>query len=165
MRNISIFVTMFIFFILSSIIILFVYCYVWINYNPPINVKYDEVRDTSNTEVFQTLSGRTDLIEIYSPKPKESIHSPVQISGRARGTWFFEGSFPVVLVDWDGLIIAEGYATALDDWMTEEFVPFSSQLEFQSPTYRNNGTLILHKDNPSGLVKYDDALEIPVFFD
>ncbi len=84
--------------------------------------------------------------------------------GQARGTWFFEASFPVVLVDWDGKIIAQTIATAKSDWMTEEFVPFEATLTFTADeeTYSNKGSLILQKDNPSGLPEHDDALEIPV---
>jgi len=107
---------------------------------------------------------KSDLIELYSPKAGQIISSPLMIYGQARGTWFFEGDFPVVLTDWDGLIIAQGYATAQDDWMTEEFVPFTAELEFTTPELYNNGALILQKDNPSGLPENDDALEIAVLF-
>ncbi|MCK5466500.1 hypothetical protein KAI56_03330, partial [Candidatus Parcubacteria bacterium] len=77
----------------------------------------------------------------------------------------FEGDFPVVLTDWDGLIIGEGIAVAQSEWMTEEFVPFTAEIKFEVPEYKNNGTLILQKDNPSGLPENDDALEMPVFFE
>jgi len=107
---------------------------------------------------------KMDLIRLDSPRPNSYIESPLVISGEARGAWFFEGDFPVVLTDWDGLIIAEGYATARGEWMTEEFVQFDATLDFISPTYKNNGTLILQKDNPSGLPENDDALEVPIFF-
>ena len=63
------------------------------------------------------------------------------------------------------MIIAEGYATAKGEWMTEEFVEFEGVLEFEKPEYKNNGTLILRKDNPSDLLELDDALEVPVFFE
>lgn len=105
-----------------------------------------------------------DMIEVQSPHINAEITSPLSVSGRARGTWFFEGSFPLVLVDWDGLIIAEGYATAQGEWMTEEFVPFTGTLEFEKPSYGKNGSLILRKDNPSGLPEHDAALEIPILF-
>ncbi|MEK7625591.1 MAG: hypothetical protein AAB467_04585, partial [Patescibacteria group bacterium] len=70
----------------------------------------------------------------------------------------------VFLTDWDGLIIARGIATAKGDWMTTEFVPFEATLTFTADknVYSNRGTLILKKDNPSGLPEFDDALEIPV---
>lgn len=107
---------------------------------------------------------KADKIILDNPRPNQEISSPLKIAGQARGTWFFEASFPVFLVDWDGLIIAQGIATAQDDWMTEDFVPFEATLEFEKPSYKNNGGLILKKDNPSGLPEYDDALEIPIFF-
>jgi len=107
---------------------------------------------------------KTDLIRLDNPRPGQTITSPLLISGQARGTWFFEASFPVVLTDWDGLIIAEGIAQAEGDWMTEDFVPFSATLEFDNPSLYNRGALILQKDNPSGLPENDDALEVPIFY-
>ena len=114
-----------------------------------------------------------DLIMVESPRPEETITSPLVIRGAARGNWFFEATFPVVLVDWDGLIIAQHYAQAQGEWMTEEFVPFEGKLEFQNPVFpgadqdhfSRRGALILQKDNPSGLPEHDDALEIPIRFE
>ena len=76
---------------------------------------------------------KMDLIRLTTPLPNESVANPLEVSGEARGYWFFEASFPVVLTNWDGLIIAEGIATADVDWMTEEFVPFTATLTFTSP--------------------------------
>jgi len=123
----------------------------------------DEVGNLFVEDVGNELE-KTDLIKLYNPRPNQMITSPLSVNGEARGYWFFEGSFPVVLVDWDGLIIAQGIATAKDDWMVEDFVPFELSLEFVKPDYKNNGALILRKDNPSGLPEYDDALEIPILF-
>jgi hypothetical protein len=61
-----------------------------------------------------------------SPLPMSSNTSPITISGTARGNWFFEGSFPISIVNWDGLIIGEGIAQAQGEWMTENFVPFTA---------------------------------------
>lgn len=109
---------------------------------------------------------KSDLIRLTSPLPGAEITSPVIITGEARGTWFFEASFPVYLTDWDGKIIAQGVAAAKSDWMTTDFVPFTATLTFTtadiSGNYSDKGTLILKKDNPSGLPEHDDALEIPV---
>ena len=107
---------------------------------------------------------KADLIRLASPLPNATVQSPLTITGEARGYWFFEASFPVVLVDWDGRILAQGIATAKDEWMTEEFVPFEATLTFTADpnAYSNRGALILQKDNPSGLPQNDDALEIPV---
>lgn len=105
-----------------------------------------------------------DLIKVDFPKPNQAVKSPLLVTGQARGTWFFEASFPVVLTNWDGLIIAQGIAIAKDEWMTENFVPFSATLNFvvDKNAYSNKGFLILKKDNPSGLPKNDNSIEIPV---
>jgi hypothetical protein len=110
-----------------------------------------------------------DLVVLDAPLPGQVIASPLTVRGMARGFWFFEASFPVFLTDWDGRIIATGIATAQNEWMTEEFVPFEATLEFTVPSgpgeARNRGTLILQKDNPSGLPEHDDAREITIFFE
>ena len=110
---------------------------------------------------------KTKLIRITNPRPNQTIKSPLQITGEARGNWFFEASFPVDLVNSDGVVIAQGYATAQGEWMTTEFVSFTSTLTFtrDNNAYSNKGTLILHKDNASGLPEHDDALEIPVIIE
>ncbi|MDP2668381.1 MAG: Gmad2 immunoglobulin-like domain-containing protein [bacterium] len=107
---------------------------------------------------------KADLIQLESPRPNEIVRSPLVLLGQARGNWFFEASFPVFLVNWDGLIIAQGIATAKSEWMTADFVPFEATLEFTADknAYSPRGALILRKDNPSGLPEHDDALEIPV---
>ena len=113
---------------------------------------------------------KSDLIVLDLPQPEAVINSPLHLTGKARGGWYFEASFPVTLTNWDGLVIAEGPATAVGDWMTSDFVPFTMDLTFTSPytagdpDFMKNGTLILKKDNPSGLPENDDALEIPVRF-
>ncbi len=108
----------------------------------------------------------SEMITVDFPKPNTVVTSPLIVTGRARGNWFFEASFPVSLVNWDGLIIAQGIATAKGDWMTTEFVPFEAVLEFEKPDlYPERGALILQKDNPSGLPQYDAAIEISVRFE
>lgn len=48
--------------------------------------------------------------------------------------------------------------------MTENFVPFSSTIEFSSAPTTQTGKVVLHKDNPSGLPQNDAKVEIPVRF-
>jgi len=129
-------------------------------------------------DTTEHIASKQNLIVVYNPKPLVVVTSPLTVRGEARGPWYFEASFPVVLVDWDGRIIAESYASAQDDpedgsadgasWMTEDFVPFEGTVEFEMPEdigdFSKRGALIFRKDNPSGLPEYDDALEIPVLF-
>lgn len=104
-------------------------------------------------------------IRLETPRLNQKISSPLVVEGEARGTWFFEGDFPVILTNWDGLIISEGIAKAQGDWMRESFVKFRAELEFDKPEYSDKGTLILRKDNPSGLPENDDAFEVSVIFE
>lgn len=111
-------------------------------------------------------SEKDDLIKVTAPLAGETITSPFEIRGQARGTWFFEATFPITVVNWDGLIIGEGYATAEDEWMTEDYVPFTGTVEFnfdEDTPYRRGAT-IFKKSNPSGLPEHDNALEVPVVF-
>ena len=113
--------------------------------------------------------GIPDLILIESPAPESKIISPLEIKGEARGTWYFEASFPIILTDWDGKIIAQGHATAQDSWMTEDFVPFMATLNFENPSWEadfsKRGSLIFKKDNPSGLPEFNNAYEMTVWFE
>jgi hypothetical protein len=135
----------------------------------PVMESYPEhcrANGTTYTRDVGNAVEKMDKIRITSPAPGAWISSPLTITGEARGNWMFEASFPVILTDWDGKIIAEGHAEAQGDWMTTEFVPFKATITFTKPTQvpNNRGTLILKKDNPSGLPQNDDALEIPVYF-
>lgn len=115
------------------------------------------------TENIGNALEKSNLIRVMSPVVNAKVSSPLVIAGEARGNWYFEASFPVVLTDWDGKIIAQGIAKAQGDWMTTNFVPFKATLTFTAgAAYSKKGTLILKKDNPSGLPQNEDALEIPV---
>lgn len=104
-----------------------------------------------------------DLVYVEGPLPGTKITSPLVVTGRARGNWYFEASFPVKLLDGNGNQIAIAPAQAQGDWMTVDYVPFSVTLTFAQPVTAT-GTLILQKDNPSGEPQFDDLVSIPVTF-
>jgi len=104
-----------------------------------------------------------DLVKITKPVPNELIFSPLTIEGEARGFWYFEASFPVLLLDANGKEISRTTARAQGEWMTENYVPFKAMLEFTKPATAT-GTLVLEKDNPSDLPENADGLKIPVRF-
>lgn len=105
---------------------------------------------------------KDDLILVNSPLPQSTVTSPIAIRGKARGNWYFEGSFPIVLTDTNGNVLAEHYATAQGEWMTTEYVPFAATLSYTKPAGVTKGYLILKKDNPSGEAKFDNSITIPV---
>ena len=104
-----------------------------------------------------------DLIVVGSPKPNTSVSSPLVVTGKARGSWFFEASFPVSVEDADGMVLGTGIASTKEEWMTTEFVNFSAQIDFSSSPAKT-GVLVLKKDNPSGLPEHDKELRIPIQF-
>lgn len=115
------------------------------------------------TDNQQATQDKSNLIVVDTPTPGAVVNSPLNIKGRARGYWYFEASFPIRLLDADGNLLTIKPAQAEGEWMTEEFVPFSLNLEFEPPK-TDTGTLILEKDNPSGLPEYADELRIPIRF-
>lgn len=119
--------------------------------------------DTTFTEDIGNTLKKSDLIQLESPLPNSVISSPLILTGKARGTWYFEASFPVEIKDSSGKSLGSVPAQAQSDWMTTDFVPFKATLEFSAPETAT-GTLILRKDNPSGLPEKDDALIIPIKF-
>ncbi|MCF7812485.1 PQQ-dependent sugar dehydrogenase [Candidatus Gracilibacteria bacterium] len=107
----------------------------------------------------------TDMIRVANPLPNQQISSPLTVSGKARGPWYFEASFPLELQDGNGNRIIRTSVQAEGEWMTEDFVPFETSLEFERPE-TDTGMLILEKSNPSGLPENAESIEIPVrFFD
>jgi hypothetical protein len=91
------------------------------------------------------------------------VQSPLVIEGRARGNWYFEASFPVYLLSATGDTLAVRPAQAEGEWMTEAFVPFKVSLTFTPPASAT-GTLVLARDNPSGLPEHAAELRVPVRF-
>lgn len=104
-----------------------------------------------------------NLIHVQSPVAGQTITSPLIIKGEARGTWYFEASFPAKLLDAKGNQVAIMPVQADGEWMTEDFVPFETLLYFDLKADQPL-TLVLEKDNPSGLPQYDKSISIPLNF-
>lgn len=123
---------------------------------------------TQETESMGKLTAEmaadpAQMIELISPIPSQLV-SPVTLTGRARGPWYFEASFPVELRDSSNAIIMTAIAQAQSDWMTENWVPFTVTLSFPAQPIGSTGTLVLKKDNPSGEPANDMSLVVPVQF-
>jgi hypothetical protein len=101
-----------------------------------------------------------EIIVVSTPAAHSTVSHQISVSGRARGTWFFEGSSPLH-VEQEGVTIATGHATATSSWMTTDFVPFTASVTIPQNIH-GNVTLVLSRDNPSGLPAYDDSISIPL---
>ena len=104
-------------------------------------------------------------VVLESPIANAVIKSPLSIIGKARGGWFFEASFPIILTDETGQIISTQIAQARGEWMTSDFVPFEATFSFEKPSKTKKGFLIFKKDNPSGLPENDVMVSVPVLFE
>ena len=102
-----------------------------------------------------------DEVLTFTPEPGAVVTSPLQLTGEAVGPWFFEGSFPYRLQTRDGDVLASGVVNAEGDWLTTELVEFEATIEFDVEG-RVAGSLVLMKDNPSGLPANDDSVSIPL---
>jgi hypothetical protein len=132
-------------------------------YLPDGRVIVEDIDPSQVRGYSEYTSPKGEVIRMKSPLAEQEVKSPMIISGEVRGSWSFEADFPVEVVDANGKTVAEGHATLDGDWMTEDYVPFQASLEFTAPG-TDSGLLILRKDNPSGLPRNDDAVEIPIRF-
>lgn len=125
----------------------------------------DSQKNTSemSLEIPETKKFEANGIEITSLKSGDTINSPLIIKGRAKGIWYFEGSFPVKILDGNRKVIAWSYASAEGEWMTEDWVPFRSEIRFVSPN-ASGGFVLFAQDDPSGMAKSVYAVSIPVKF-
>ena len=114
----------------------------------------DEVPDAAATD---------SRVRVSSPRPNAVVSSPLEVSGAARGTWFFEADFPVRLLDGDGRELAATPAQAQGEWMTEDFVRYEATVTFGQPATRT-GVLVLDRANPSGLAENAALTALPVRF-
>ena len=121
------------------------------------------VQDSGVAQPTPTPTSPHEMVRVSSIAPFGAVKSPLVLAGEARGNWFFEGSFPVTLVDANGKVLAQAVAQTPGEWMTTEFIPFSAKLDFKKPT-TSTGTIILKRDNPSGIVEFDSELHFPVHF-
>ena len=83
-------------------------------------------------------------VVVTSPKSGAVVASPLIIKGKARGNWYFEASFPVILQDASGEILGQTVAQAQGEWMTSDYVPFTATLSFTQPA-TPGGMLVFKK--------------------
>lgn len=117
-----------------------------------------EVQDWNPKQDPQPLDS---LVQLTSPLPNASVNSPIKVSGRARGFFFFEAEMPVSLLDEDGNVLTEFYARAEGDWMTMGWVAFTSEISYDAPA-GTSAWLRLENNDPSGGEGRQRGITIPV---
>jgi len=147
---------------LAFIILLIIYfSYVYFSHSAINNFIVNEKSININNQ--DKYIGAEEQTIIHNIVPNQKIKSPTAISGKARGTWFFEASFPVKLLDQYYNEITTTIAIAKSNWMTEDFVEFDAMLNFEKPNIQR-GFIVFQKDNPSGLPENDEKIYVPIIF-
>lgn len=117
---------------------------------------------TEEIAVITYDNASEDLIRVELPYPGAVVGKEFRVVGEARGYWYFEASFPIEVIGQDGNVIAGSFATAQGDWMTEDFVPFMSEVIDLPSAYMGPATLVLKHSNASGLPERDASISIPI---
>jgi len=102
------------------------------------------------------------VIVLHSPAPNSIVTSPLTVKAEAPGNWFFEANIIVELIDQNGEQIAITGMMTAEDWMTTDMVGFEGIIEFE--TDAEEGFLVIHKDNASGLPEHDASEKFPIRF-
>jgi len=124
------------------------------------------IPDTSSTTAshvrnFEYRNASVNDIFVTSPEPGAYTSSVITLKGFARGTWFFEAVFPVVVEDRLGNVIGTGHGQAGADWTTTNFVPFTISIHLDN-AYFGEASVVLKRDNPSGDPSRDASLSFPI---
>lgn len=106
----------------------------------------------------------SENVRVSSPLPNAKVGRTFTVIGEARGSWYFEGVFPIEVAG-EGimagrLVVAHAQANALRDWTTSDWVPFAASVAVAN--YTGRATIAFLKDNPSGLPENDDSVEFPI---
>lgn len=120
---------------------------------------------TSTNVATSTMSTSTpplsSTVVVDTPVFGAVVTKTFIVSGKAPGAWYFEASFPIQVRDDNGNVIANTHATAQSDWMTVGLVQFIATTTITT-AYSGTATLILLRDNPSGLPENDDSVSVPI---
>lgn len=137
-------------FIVIAIIVISYFTYSHLKNSPP-----------STPPAITYTNATSDNIKVELPFPDAVVGKEFSVIGQARGMWFFEASFPVELLDKGGHSLATGIAQAQSNWMTADFVPFKTEIKVPD-SYIGPATLVLKKDNPSGMAENDASVKFPI---
>lgn len=105
-----------------------------------------------------------DKVVVEYPLPGTVVNHDFTVTGSTRG-FNFEASFPLEVLDKDGnrLFIGPAQAT-IEDWMVDALVPFSINVHIDE-SYTGPATVVLRRDNASGLPEHDGSMSFQVIIE
>lgn len=102
-----------------------------------------------------------DKIVIDTPTPGAVTGKTFSIKGKARGNWYSEAVFPVLVLDMSGKTLTQVQAHADGEWMTEALSPWTANVTVPD-SYTGAATIVVTNDNPSGDPSRDASASFPI---
>lgn len=114
------------------------------------NPKMDQEQVLTTPETMESTENSIVNPETFTAElnQNDTVTAGQTITGSVPGFWFFEGSFPVDLVDGDGNVFVTVLATSPEDWMTPEIIPFTITLP-ETLAYTGTGKIVFTRNDPS----------------
>lgn len=112
-----------------------------------------------NVMGMKLTSRNGDTVILDNLKSNDTHTVGYIVEGSALGSWYFEGVFPVRAYNSQGEIIRTMFAETTQDWMTDESVPFTIELDIEIEQ-EEEITLRFEKSNPSTLQENSDYVEV-----
>lgn len=133
----------------------------WLLFATPAPAPVPNATTTQNGgQTATTTKKLSDRVTVTSPGKNATVGKTFVVAGSAPGPWYFEAVFPIEVRDANNNVLLSTHGTAQGEWMTEGLVTFTATVTI--PNYTGPATLILRRDNPSGLPENDDAVSIPI---
>src|SRR3989344_914355 len=142
------------------IIVLFVVI-AWHTYSLVSTPAPPPITATSTPPVATSTLPLSARVVVTSPKANSTVGKTFIVSGSAPGPWYFEASFPIKIVDANNNLLGQAIAQAQGEWMTTDQVTFTATVTLTG-SYTGPATVVLMRDNPSGMPENDDSVSVPI---
>lgn len=130
----------------------------------PVQPEPQPATTTVSTSSMPSPVDIASQVEITSPLPNSEVKSPIVVTGRAKGGWFFEANAGLAVLDANKQPITIGNVTATSDWMTADYVSFAGKITYPMNYKGQSGYIQFSNDNPSGLPENKKTFLVPVLF-
>jgi hypothetical protein len=108
------------------------------------------VKEETSTKIEPQIEGNKEDLVFFSIEPGQEVSGKITATGSVGG-YYFEGSFPIIILDENKnkTPYGPGFAKATSDWMASGPVPFTADFDF-SVIPKGKYYIKLMQDDPSG---------------
>lgn len=129
----------------------------------PVNRSLPRTCTTRTSAVFtEDIGNQLEMrsyITVSTPRPNDTLQSPLRLKGEARSDWFEDGiEIPVEVRDADGRLLGQGHVETDKYTGNLKMLPFEGEVSFKLPNFGHSGTVVIKNTNTR------EQLVIPVGF-